>query len=66
MVVPGHQTPQTVLFLLGDYTSVERFKAVETAHNDSQWRLAKHYEIIPEIDASVATYTEREHAIRLS
>ena len=44
---------------------IQRFKAVETAHNDSQWHLARHYEIIPETEASVATYTEREHATRL-
>ena len=43
----------------------QRFKALETSIADGQWAIARHFEIIPESDASMVTYAEREHAVRL-
>ena len=49
---------------LGDILA-QRFKALETSIADGQWAVARHFEIIPETDASMVTFAEREHAVRL-
>ena len=40
---------------LGDILA-QRFKALETSNADGQWAVARHFEIIPETDASMVTY----------
>ena len=44
---------------------IQRFKAIETSIADSQWGVAKHFELIPDMDTSVVSLSEREHATKL-
>eukprot|EP00973_Karenia_brevis_P030564 4215763-Karenia_brevis.AAC.1 len=39
---------------------VQRFKAVEAAHQDGNWNRAKHLELIPDAAVSAMTTKERE------
>jgi len=44
---------------------LQRFKAIEASINDATWAVARHCELIPEAEASITTFAEREHAAKL-
>ena len=44
---------------------VQRFKAVETAHGDGGWGVARHMELIPDPKVTAVSQKEREQAAKL-
>ena len=44
--------------------AMQRLKAPEAAHTDGQWALGRHLELIPDLEVSAATQSEREAAAK--